>query len=389
MDDFVFYNPTKILFGRGTENRVGAEARNYGTKVLIHYGGNFIQGSAFYARIRESLESAGLESIELAGVLPNPRLSLVREGIKLCREKGIGLVLAIGGGSTIDSAKAIGIGVPYDGDVWDFFTGTAVATGSLPVGVILTIPATGSEASNGSVITNEQGWLKRAAMADAIYPRFSILNPELAFSLPPYQVACGIADICSHLLERYFTNSVGVNLTDQLIEGALRAVIRAAPTVLSHPTDYDSWAEIMWSGTIAHNGLLNTGRVGDWASHDIEHELSGIYDVAHGAGMAVVFPAWMKYVKNHDILRFAQLASRVWGIEQSLRDPEHDALEGIARFEAFWSSLGLSTRLPGIGIEAERIDEMAAKCTRNGTSKIGNFVALSKGDVVAILRLAC
>jgi len=388
MDNFVFYNPTKIFFGRGTEGMVGPEARKYGSKVLIHYGGNFIQGSAFYARIRESLASAGIEAIELVGVLPNPRLSLVREGIRICRKEGIGLILAIGGGSTIDSAKAIGIGVPHEGDVWDFFVGRAEVKESLPIGVVLTIPATGSEASNGCVITNEDGLLKRSAMADAIYPRFSVLNPELAYGLPPFQAACGAADICSHLLERYFTNTPSVDLTDRLIEGALRSVIRAAPMVLARPDDYDEWAEMMWTGTIAHNGLLNTGRVGDWGSHSIEHELSGIYDIPHGAGMAIVFPAWMKYQMHHDVLRFAQLASRVWGVDASLREPERAALEGIARFESFWRSLGLPTRLSAIDIGTDRIDEMAEKCTENGTAKIGNFVPLGRDDVAAILRLA-
>ena len=388
MDDFVFQNPTKIIFGRGAEAKVGLEARAFGRKVLLHYGGGSVKRSGLYDRVASSLREAGLSIVELGGVAPNPRLSLVREGVALCRKEKVSLVLAIGGGSAIDSAKAIAMGVPHSGDVWDFFTGKAELREALPVGTVLTIPAAGSEASTASVITNEEGMLKRGFNSPVIYPRFSILNPELAFTLPKDQAANGIADIMSHLFERYFTNSRPVQLTDRLIEATLRTVIDAAPRALAKSDDYDAWAELMWSGTVAHNNLLNTGRVGDWGSHDLEHELSAAYDIAHGAGLAVVFPAWMKYAYKRDVPRFAQAAARVWGVDIDYFDLERGALEGIARLESFWSSLGLAVRLSGLGIGAERIPEMAAKCTDGGARQVGNFLKVGRDDAQAIYRLA-
>jgi alcohol dehydrogenase YqhD (iron-dependent ADH family) len=388
MDNFVFRNPTKIIFGRGTEARVGAEAAAIAKKVLLHYGGGSIKKSGLYDRVVTSLKAAGVAFVELGGVAPNPRLSLVREGIALCRKEQVGLILAVGGGSVIDSAKAIAVGVPYQGDVWDFYTGVADPKETLPVATVLTIPAAGSEASTGSVVTKEEGLLKRPCNSELNYPRFSILNPELAFTLPKDQVANGVADIMAHLLERYFVNAKPVELTDRLIEATLRTVIDMAPKVLAKSDDYDAWAELMWAGTVAHNNLLNTGRDGDWGSHDIEHELSGIYDIPHGAGLAAVFPAWMKYVLKHDIARFVQFAVRVWGIDQSFFDHERTAREGIARLEAFWASLGLSVRLRGLGIGSDRIEEMAVKCTKSGTATVGNFQKLGKSDVSAILKLA-
>ncbi len=388
MENFVFQNPTKILFGRGTENQVGCEASRYAKKILLHYGSGSIKSSGLYERITRSLSDAGVEYTELPGVKPNPRLSLVNEGIRICREKGIGLILAVGGGSVIDSSKAIAMGVPYQGDVWDFFVGKAELKGTLPVGTVLTIPAAGSEASTASVITNENGWLKRGFNSDLIYPRFSILNPELAFTLPKCQIACGVSDIMAHLMERYFTNTLRVELTDRLIEATLKTVIHNGPLVLAKPDDYDAWAEIMWAGTVAHNNLLNTGRIGDWASHDIEHEISGIYDVAHGAGLSVVFPAWMKYLYKHDIARFSQYATRVWNVDYSFRTPEESVLEGIKRLENFYRSSGLPVCLRDLSIGNDRLEEMADKCTNSGKTAVGNFVKLNKDDVYNILKLA-
>ena len=388
MDPFVFRNPTKIIFGRGTEANVGKETAHFAKKILLHFGGGSIKKTGLYGRVMDSLKAAGVEVVELPGVLPNPRLGLVYEGIKICKEQGIGLILAIGGGSPIDSAKAIAAGAVYDGDVWDFFTGKAEVKGALPVATILTIPAAGSEASTGCVVTKEDGMLKRAFNSHHVYPRFSILNPELAFTLPPFQAACGAADIMAHLMERYFTNSHPVELTDRLIEATLKTVINNVPTVMSQPDNYDAWAEIMWSGTVAHNNLLNTGRVGDWASHDIEHELSAKYDIAHGAGLAMVFPAWMKHFYKHDVNRFVQFAVRVWNVEMDYFNPEKTALEGIRQLEAFWHSLGLSVRLSQSGITATDFEEMANKCTDNGTRTFGNFVPVTKQDVLAIYNLA-
>ena len=389
MDNFVFQLPTKILFGRGSENDIGAEAALYSKKVLLHFGGSSAEKSGLLARVRTSLKAAGVAWVELGGVKANPILSLVRKGIELCRKEKVGFVLAVGGGSVIDSAKGIAAGFYYDGDVWDFYTGAAPAPEkALPVGTVLTIPAAGSESSCGSVITNEEGALKRAVNADCLYPRVSVLNPELAFTLPANQVANGVADIMAHLMERYFTNVTQVEFSDRLIEATLRTVIAAAPRVLEKATDYDAWAEVMWAGSIAHNNLLDRGRVGDWASHDIEHELSGIYDIAHGAGLAVVFPAWMKYNLSHDLARFAQFAVRVWGVEPDCFNVERVATEGIARLENFWKGLGLPIRLADLGLGLDRAAEMARKCTAGDTRTVGQFVQLRSADIEKIYRLA-
>jgi len=388
MDNFTFQNTTKIIFGKGAENQVGEEVIKYSKKILLHYGGGSIKKTGLYDKVVASLTKAGVSYIELGGVKPNPKLSLVQEGIKICRDNNIGFILAVGGGSVIDSSKAISIGALYNGDVWDFYLGKSEITKALPIGTILTIPAAGSESSTGSVITNEDGFYKRAVNSDIIYPKFSILNPELAFTLPKYQVASGSADIMAHLMERYFTNSRSVELMDRLIESTLKTVINNVTQVLDQADNYDAWAEIMWSGTIAHNNLLNTGRVGDWGSHDIEHELSGIYDVAHGAGLAVIFPAWMKYVYKHDINRFAEFAVRVWNVENSFWSPEKTALEGIKKLEDFFKLLGLPTNLEELGIVDDRLEEMASKATNSDLSTVGNFVKLGKDDVYSILKLA-
>ena len=388
MDNFDFQNPTKIIFGRGTEVRLGAETAVYAKKVLLHYGSGSVKASGLYDRVVASLAAAGIERVDLGGVKPNPRLSLVHEGVRLCKEKGLGMVIAVGGGSTIDSAKAIAMGAVINGDVWDFYLGKGEPKAALPVGTVLTIPAAGSESSTGSVITNEVGELKRAVNSDLIYPRFSILNPEIAFTLPRFQVACGAADIMAHLMERYFTMVKNVEFMDRLIEATMKTVARKAPLVLENPQDYDAWSELMWAGTIAHNNLLNTGRIGDWASHDIEHEVSGIYDVAHGAGLAVIFPAWMKHTLNRDVARFAQWSARVWNVDMDFWNPEATAREGIRRLEGFFHSLGLGTRLSDLGVGSDRLDEMASKCTNADHHTVGNFVKLDRAAVRKILGLA-
>ena len=388
MDNFEFRNPTKIIFGRGTEAKVGAEAAAYSSKVLLHFGGNSARASGLIDRVTASLKAAGVEWVELGGVKPNPRLALVHEGVRLCKQHKLGLVLAVGGGSVIDSAKAIAMGAMIDGDVWDFYIGKGVPKAALPVGTVLTIAAAGSEASDSTVITNEDGWLKRPVGSEHVYPRFSVLNPELAFTMPDYQVACGATDVMSHLMERYFTNVKNVAFTDRLLEATMKTVIAVAPKIMTNRRDYDAWAEFMWASTIAHNNLLNTGRVGDWASHEIEHELSGMYDVAHGAGLAVVFPAWMKFVLKHDVDRFAQWAVRVWNVELDVFDLEATARQGIARMEAFFQSLGLATTLHGLGVTDDRIAEMAEKGTNGNTRTVGNFVRLDRTAVEAVFRLA-
>ncbi len=388
MDNFVFSNPTKIVFGRGVELQAGSWVKPFADRVLLHFGGGSAVRSGLVARIRESLAASGVDCVEFGGVEPNPRVSLVREGIALCRKEKLSFILAVGGGSVIDSAKAIAVGVPHSGDVWDFFDYSTQPETALPVGAVLTIPAAGSESSSRSVISNTELELKRSVTTDLIRPRFALMNPELTFTLPPFQSACGIADIMSHIMERYFTNTRDVELTDRLCEAALRTVIVSAPAVMRDPSDYAARAEIMWTGSIAHNDLLNTGREGDWASHAIGHELSAFYDAAHGAGLAVIFPAWMKFVYRHDIARFAQFANRVWEVESDHFNPEKTALEGIRRTEAFFRSLCLPSTLTGMGLPVDRFAEIAAKCTVRGKGFTGKFVKLDPQAVIEILTLA-
>jgi len=388
MENFVFQNRTRIIFGKETELEVGTEVKKWTSKILLHYGSSHIRKTGLYDRVISSLNKAGISFIELSGVQPNPRLSLVKDGIQICRENGIKFILAVGGGSVIDSAKAIAVGVPYSGDVWDFYTGKAFPEDALNVGTVLTIPAAGSEASPSSVITNSDGDLKRGLTTELIQPVFSILNPELTFTLPPFQTACGAADIMAHIMERYFTNTDHVELTDRLCEATMKTLINNIPLCLKDPQNYHARAEVMWAGTVAHNDLLGTGREGDWGSHMIEHEISGIYDVAHGAGLAAIFPAWMKTVYRHNIPRFVQFASRVWNVETDYADQEKTALEGIARLEKFFSSIGLPTTLKEMNINDDRLEEMAHKCTGGNCYTTGNFVKLDKSDVLKVLRTA-
>lgn len=387
MQNFIFQNATKIIFGKDTEDSVGAEVEKYSKKVLLHYGGGSIKKSGLYDRVVNSLKAAGVDFIELGGVKPNPRLSLIHEGIDLCRKHGIDFILAVGGGSVIDSSKGIAAGVPYKGDVWDFYMKKATAVEALPLGVILTIPAAGSESSPASVVTNDEGQLKRDIGYEFLRPQFAILDPEQCFTLPAYQVACGAADIMAHTMERYFTNTCHVDFTDRLCEATLSTMINNVPSALSNPKDYNAFAEIMWAGTVAHNDLLGRGRGEDWASHSIEHEISGIYDIAHGAGLAIVFPAWMKHVYKNNVDRFVQFAVRVWKVEQDFADPGKTALAGIARTELFFKNIGLPVRLSEAGINDDRYEEMAEKCVSGGDT-VGNFVKLTKKDIVNIYSLA-
>jgi hypothetical protein len=388
MENFRFFNPTAIVFGRGAESLVGAETKKRGRRVLVHYGGGSVVRSGLYDRVIASLREAGVIFFELGGAKPNPRLGLVREGIDLCRTNGVDFILALGGGSVIDSAKAMALGVAYEGDVWDFYAEKAVPAEALPLGCVLTIPAAGSESSISSVITNEEEGLKRFCDTAVIRPAFAIMNPELSFTLPPYQTACGASDIMAHVMERYFTNVRHTALTDRLCEATLKTVIEAVPTALAEPENYDARAEIMWAGAIAHNDLLGTGRVGDWASHMIEHELSALNDVAHGAGLAIVFPAWMKHVCRHDIPSFVRFAVRVWNLEERFHDPEKTAWEGIGRLEEFYQSLGLPTRLGEIGITERDFAAIAKKCRRFDGDRVGNFVKLDGEAIKAVLELA-
>lgn len=389
MQNFTFYSPTYFAFGKGQENNAGQYVKRFGgSKVLLHFGGGSVVRSGLLDRVKQSLTNEGIAYVELGGVQPNPRSGLVYEGIELCRKEGVDFVLAVGGGSTIDSSKAIAAGTVYDGDFWDFYQGKLVEK-ALPVGTILTIAAAGSEGSPDTVITHEDGMFKRGATGEALRPAFSILNPELTQTLPAFQTACGITDIMAHLFERYFTTTKEVEVTDRMIEGLLLTMIHEAPRVVADPDHYEARANIMWAGMMAHNNSCGVGRAQDWASHDMEHELSATYDVAHGAGLAVVFPAWMQYVYKNDIMRFAQLATRVWGVQMDFADPEKTALAGIHALRRFLTSIGMPGNFAELGAKAEDIPQMAkTACYGNGRGgSIGGFVALHEEDVVNIYNL--
>ncbi len=387
MDNFTFYSPTYFVFGKGEEVKAGSLVKKFGgSRVLIHYGGGSVVRSGLLDRVKESLKAEGLYFIELGGVKPNPRSDLVYEGIELCRKEKIDFVLAVGGGSSIDSSKAIAAGTVYDGDFWDFYSGKIIEE-ALPVGTILTIAAAGSEGSPDSVITNIEGMFKRGATGNAIRPAFSILNPELTTTLPPYQTACGITDIMAHLLERYLTNTKNVTTTDRMIEGLLLAMIEEGPKVIDDPKDYEARANIMWAGMMAHNNSCGVGRSQDWISHDIEHELSALYDCAHGAGLAVTFPAYLSFAWKHDPDRLVQLAVRVWGCEES-EDKEKTINEGIARYREFLKRIGMPSTMGELGGKEEDIDKLAhSACYGNGRpGTMQGFTKLSEDDVKEIYR---
>ena len=389
MENFTFYSPTYFVFGKDEENNTGKYVKRFGgSRVLIHYGGGSVVRSGLLDRVKASLEAEGISYVELGGVRPNPRSGLVYEGIELSRKEKVDFVLAVGGGSTIDSSKAIAAGTLYDGDFWDFYQGKDVEK-ALPIGTVLTIAAAGSEGSPDSVITKEEGMLKRGGHGEALRPSFSVLNPALTQTLPAWQTACGITDIMAHLFERYFTNTEDVEVTDRMIEGLLSAMIHEAPKVMENPDDYQARANIMWAGMLAHNNCCGVGRGQDWASHDMEHELSAIYDCAHGAGLAVVFPAWMTYTMRHDVKRFAQLAVRVWGCSMDFAHPEVTAKAGIEALRRFLKSIGMPGNFEELGAKEEDIERMAhTACYGNGRDgHIGGFVSLDEEDLKAIYRL--
>ena len=387
MKNFNFYSPTYFVFGKERENEAGALLKRFGAKrVLLHFGGGSVVKSGLLDTVIASLEAEGLFHVELGGVVPNPRSGLVYEGVEICKKNNVDFILAIGGGSVIDSAKAIALGAVYDGDFWDFYTGKKVEK-ALPVATILTLTAAGSEGSTGSVITHENGMLKRAANSDLLRPVFSILNPALTCSLPAYQTACGAADMMAHVMERYFTNTRDVEITDRLCEGILLTIINETPKALADPNNYESRANLMWAGMVAHNDICGVGREQDWSSHVLEHELSGLYDVAHGAGLAVMFPAWMKFVMQHDVMRFAQFAVRVWGCQMNFEKPEITAREGIARYEAFMTSIGMPTRFSQLGAKADDISKLVDTLGL-GEGTLGSFVKITAEDARKIYELA-
>ncbi|MBR1911892.1 MAG: iron-containing alcohol dehydrogenase [Treponema sp.] len=389
MDNFTFYSPTFFVFGKETENQTGEYVKKCGgSKVLIHFGGNSAKRSGLLDRVESSLKKENIPFVSLGGVKPNPRSGLVYEGIELCKKEKVNFILAVGGGSVIDSAKAIAAGVVYDGDFWDFYQGKPIEK-ALPVGTVLTIAAAGSEGSPDSVITKEDGMFKRGASGDAIRPKFSILNPALTQTLPAYQSAAGITDIMAHLYERYLTNTKEVEVTDRLIEALLLTMKHEGPRVIADPNNYEARANIMWAGMMAHNNSCGVGRTQDWNSHGIEHELSALYDCAHGAGLAVTMPAVFTYVMKHDVMRFAKVAVRVWGCQMDFDHPEVTAREGIEALRNFLVSIGMPKNFKELGAREEDIPKLVhVLCRGDGRDgSISGFVTLNEEDCTNIYKL--
>ena len=388
MNNFTFYSPTLFSFGDGEENNTGALVRRFGgTRVLLVTGGGSVRRNGAYDAVTASLEAAGIPFAELSGVQANPRSGKVYEGIDIVRRTGADFLLAVGGGSVIDTAKAIAIGVPYEGDFWDFFSGK-VPEKALPVGTVLTIAASGSEGSPDSIITNEKTLDKNSAEADCLRPCFSILDPALTESLPPYQTACGVTDIMAHAFERYFTNTEDVEVTDRLLEGVLLTMLHEGPRVMADPHDYGARANIMWAGMVCHNDMMGVGRKQDWNSHHLEHVLSALYDCAHGAGLAVIMPAWMRYcADHHDGLRMAQMAVRVFGCQMDFADPRRTALEGIAAFRAFLKSMGMPLTFAEIGADPADIPKLV-EMNHVGNGVTGGYVGLTSDAIREIYEIA-
>lgn len=392
MDNAVFINPTKIIFGKGTESEIGREAAKYSEQVLLLYGGKSAEESGLLDRVRKSLKDEGIIITELGGVQPNPRLSLVREGIHACKAAGIGAVVAVGGGSVLDTAKAIACGAPNADDVWDYFKNEKAPETILPVLTILTIPGAGSESSNGMVITNEETGEKIDYCDDRARPVVSVLNPELTTTVPPFYSATGIADAMVHIFERYFTNTKNVEVSDRYNEGLLINLIENGKAVIENPEDYNVRAEIMWACKLAHDGTGGVGREEDWGVHMIEHEVSAVYDVAHAAGLTAILPHWMRYVYKNDVDRFAQFAVRVMGVPES-GDKEKDALAGIDALSDYFKSIGMPVTLAELGVpDKSRLDEIAKSCAdhgeRFGERTVGHFVKLGEKEIREILENA-
>jgi alcohol dehydrogenase YqhD (iron-dependent ADH family) len=392
MKDFNYYAPTEVVFGENSEEQVAALVKKYGgTKVLVHYGGKSAERSGLLDKICGLLTEGGIAFKKLGGVVPNPRLSLVHEGIKLCREEGIDFILAVGGGSVIDSSKAIAYGVPYEGEVWDFYLGKDKATKMLPVACVLTIPAAGSEMSEASVITNEDGDVKLGYSNNLSRPKFAIMNPKRTFTLPPYQTAAGVTDMMMHTMERYFTKDDDMDLTTDIAETMLRSMKDAIFAVLKNPEDYRYRAQIMWGGSLMHNGLTGCGVTDDWATHQLEHELSGMFDVTHGAGLAAIWPSWARYVMHENLSRFVRFAVNVMDIPNDFTDPEGTALKGIEAMERFYHAIGMPINIKeliGKDITDEEIKEMTRKCSRNYQHTCGQLKVLKAEDMENIYKMA-
>lgn len=390
MENFIFCSPTEFIFGRDTQKKTGEAAKKYGaTKVLIVYGSDRIKKNGLFDQVTATLKDNGIEFVELGGIEPNPTTAKVYEGIEIARKEKVDFILAIGGGSPIDSAKAIAIGALYDGDFWDFYGGHVTPTAAIPVGVVLTIPAAGSEGSGNSVITNEKTHQKISVRyPNMLRPRFAILNPELTMSLPWNQTAYGIVDMMAHIFERYFSNTPGTQLVDGYSEAILRDIMDQAMTLRMRPDDYDARADVMWAGTLAHNGLCGVGKVEDWASHRLEHEISAFYDVAHGAGLAVIIPAWMEFVAKINPDKMWRFAINVMSVNPTGKDTEEIIKEGIDELRHFYHGLGLTTRLSELIGETPDIDKMVKSLHRNMGDTLGNYVTLSMDDARTIYEMS-
>ena len=392
MFDFKYFTPTKVLFGKNTENKVADLIQEFGgKKVLIHYGGGSVIRSGLMQKVTDKLDTAGIKYVKLGGAVPNPRLNLVYEGIELCKKEGLDFILALGGGSAIDSAKAIGYGVMNDGDVWDLYDYKKQAKACMPLGVILTLAATGSEMSDSSVITKEEGLVKRGYSSDFCRPRFAILNPELTMTLPDYQTACGCTDIMMHTMERYFTNGGNMELTDSMAEALLRTVKENAKILARDPKNYDARAEVMWAGSLSHNGLTGCGNDGgDWMTHKLEHELGGLYDVAHGAGLAAIWGSWARYVYKNCLPRFKRYAINVMGIAPNAGSDEEIALKGIEAMEDFYREIKMPTNLRELGVNAtdDDLKLMAHKCAVGVNGGKGSARFLKEEDMLEIYKMS-
>lgn len=388
MLNFTFSHPTQLVFGTDTVSRVGELSKTLGNKILLHYGQSSIKKSGLYDIVMASLKEAGLEVVELGGVVANPVFSLVLEGIKLCKEEQIEGILAVGGGSVMDSAKAIAAGVYVEDDYWNYFMNRGDVPNALPIGVVSTLPATGSETSPSSVITNEAVEHKRSINSKKILPKFSIVDPKLHVTLPAYQTACGISDIMSHLIERYFTHTTHVDYTDRLLEASFHTLLVNGPLLMKDPSNLDARSEVAFVSLVAHNGLLGGGREEDWASHRIEHELSNYYNIAHGAGLAIIMPAWMRYVYKENPARFEQFARRVFKIDYAFDQQEQTIVAGIDAYEKFLSDLYLPTSLTEAGILEDNFEQMTDNALVNRGETVGNFKKLNKQDIINIYRLS-
>ncbi|CRZ34628.1 hypothetical protein DFR55_101394 [Herbinix hemicellulosilytica] len=389
MNDFVYYTPTKVYFGRNSDDLIGEVLKEFGCKkILLHYGSGSAEKTGLLGKVRKQLDEAGLKYVELGGVVANPRIDLIRKGIEFAKKENVDFILAVGGGSVIDSAKSIGMGLANNMDPWDMIINQIKPTRMFPVGVVLTIAAAGSEMSNSHVVTNPENHLKRSLNHDLLRPVVAFMNPENTFSVSKYQTACGIVDILMHTFERYFTPDEDNDLTDRISEGLMVAVKNAGLVAINEPDNYEARATLMWASSLSHNGLTGCGKTAPFSVHKLEHDFSGLFDVAHGAGLAVLFPAWARYIYHYDIRKFSQFANRVMGIEMDHEHPEKTALKGIEALKQYFKTIGMPTTMKELGIDPSDYEKIADMTTNGGKIQIQSYIPLTKEDILNIYRLA-